>query len=368
MAVQVLTPRVSVLLSVHNGGSYLKDAVESVLCQTYRDFEFLILDDGSTDGSVDYLDCVVKQDSRVRVIRQQNRGLVASLNRLIAESCGSLLARMDADDICTPDRLQLQVDQFDLDPDLAVLGGRIERIDSSGKSLGEQGYPLTARESEDMLWFGCPVAHPAVMMRRDVVMELGGYRDFFTHCEDYDLWLRISQRASIRNLEQVVLRYRVHQGSVSGSNRSEQLLGTYLAQVAWLMRRRGEPDPVHQWEKPSLELLESLRLPTEEECLFRARWTLAVVSALDHSDRDRVSEYLRKFPTIPPALRQQGRSIKIRLYKELTLRAWRCREFLQAFRWGLVLANLMAAFHLREFVDRAIRRRSSSEHSFHSHE
>lgn len=347
-----MTPRVSVLLSVHNGGNYLEDAVESVLHQTYRDFEFLILDDGSTDGTSEYLDSLEKQDSRVRVIRQQNQGLVASLNRLIAESRGSLLARMDADDICTPDRFQLQVQEFEHDPDLAILGGRIERIDSSGKSLGEQGYPLTARESEDMLWFGCPVAHPAVMMRRDVVMEIGGYRDFFTHCEDYDLWLRISQRAPIRNLDHVVLKYRVHQNSVSCSKRSEQVLGTYLAQAAWLMRLRGEPDPVHQWDKPSLELLESLRLPAEEKCLFMARWTLAAVHAQDHSNRALVLEQLRKFPTIPPTLRQQGRSIKIRLYKELTLRAWREGQYSQAFRWGLVLINLMTAFHLHDFLDR----------------
>ena len=362
-----MTPKVSVLLSVHNGGNYLKDAVESVLRQTYCDFEFLILDDGSTDGSTEYLDGLAEQDSRVRVIRQQNQGLVASLNRLITESRGSLLARMDADDICTPDRFQLQVQQFEHDPDLAVLGGRIEMIDPSGKSLGEQGYPLTARESEEMLWFGCPVAHPAVMMRRDVVVEIGGYRDFFAHCEDYDLWLRISQRAPIRNLDKVVLKYRVHQDSVSSSKRSEQLLGTYFAQAAWLMRRRGEPDPVHQWDKPSLELLENLRLPAEEKCLFMARWTLAAVHAQDHSNRPLVSEHLRKFPAIPPKLRQQGRSIKIRVYKELTLRAWRKGQYLQAFRWGLVLINLMTAFHLREFVERVFHHRSSSEHSLHSH-
>lgn len=330
-------------MSVHNGGRYLKEAVESVLGQTYRDFEFLIVDDGSTDGSGEYLDSLSDRDPRVRILRQENRGLVASLNRLVEESRGGLLARMDADDVCLPDRFQAQVERLEREPALGVLGGQIELISEDGKIQGGWHYPLTARESEEMLTSGCPVAHPAVMMRRELVVALGGYRDFFTHCEDYDLWLRLSERAQISNLGQVVLQYRTHDQSVSSLHKPQQLVGTYLAQAAWLMRRAGQADPVGKWSELSEQTLMSVDLPSEEKCLLLARWCLAVIYALDHRQTELVDAQLRKLPTISPAVRRPGRLIKIQIYNELTLRARQRGDFFRTVRFGFVLAALLIA-------------------------
>jgi hypothetical protein len=343
-------PHVSVIMSVHNGGSYLSEAVESLLRQTYHDFEFLIVDDGSTDGSGEYLDSVAAQDPRVRILKQENRGLVASLNRLIKESRGSLLARMDADDICLPQRLQAQVERFQSDPTLGVLGGKVELIDTQGRCAGKWHYPLTAEASVDMLQFGCPVAHPAVMMRRDLVVEVGGYRSFFAHCEDYDLWLRMSERAYIANLDQVVLRYRIHEDSISSLNKTLQLTGTFLAQAAWLMRKAGQPDPVAQWDEISEQTLKAVELPPEEKCLLLARWTSTVIWNLGPKDAPRAEEYLENFPTILPAVGQQGRRIRIRLHKELTLRAWIRRDIRQTIRHGLILIRHLIPYYSRSLV------------------
>lgn len=347
-------------MSVHNGGRHLKGAVESVLRQTYQDFEFLIVDDGSTDGSTEYLESLSNRDSRVRLFRQEKRGLVISLNRLIKESRGELLARMDADDISLPDRFQAQVEQFENDPELGVLGGQIEIINDLDEVLREQRYPLTAKECEGILLYGCPVAHPAVMMSRKVVEGVGGYREFFHHSEDYDLWLRISERAPIENLDRVILRYRTHENSVSSAHSSQQLLGTFLAQAAWLKRLRGEADPVNQWTEISEQTLLDVDLPPEEKCLLLARWRLAVINSLDHAKTHLVEQQVQKFPIILPEVRQKGRQIKRLLYRELTYRAWLRRDLRRVFQYGFVLLYLAVICRTHEFLTEKKRRREIS--------
>ncbi|MCA9776909.1 MAG: glycosyltransferase [Candidatus Eremiobacteraeota bacterium] len=351
-------PQVSVIMSVHNGGRYLKAAVESVLQQTFRDFEFLIVDDGSTDGSSEYLESLSGLDSRVRMLSQENSGLVFSLNRLIRESRGSLLARMDADDVCLPDRLQAQVDRFRKEPGLGVLGGHIEIIGPESEALGKWLYPTTPGKVEETLKFGCPVAHPAVMMRKNLVDKVGGYREFFTHCEDYDLWLRLSELAAISNLDQTVLRYRTHSSSVSSLHGNLQLTGAYLAQAAWLMRRAGEADPVERWREISEETLTATDLPPEEKCLLLARWKFSVICRLDHGNTKLLDQHLKEFPAIPPAVAQEGRLIRIRLYKELAVSFRRRRDYIRTFRYTLALALNQLIYHCQEFLVEVKQRRT----------
>ena len=332
--------------------------MESVLEQTFRDFEFLIVDDGSTDSSSDYLNSLSDLDSRVKVLYQKKSGLVASLNRLIRESRGSLLARMDADDVCLPDRFQAQVDRFRREPGLGVLGGQVEIIGAEGEPLGRWIYPTAPREVEEMLKFGCPVAHPAVMMRKELVVKIGGYRDFFTHCEDYDLWLRLSDLAPISNLDRVVLRYRIHPNSVGNLHGKSQLTGTFLSQAAWLMRRRGEADPVERWSEISDETLTAVALPPDEKCLLLARWSFSVICGLDHGNTRLLDKHLREFPAILPTVAQEGRLIRIRLYKELAASFRRRKDYMRTFRYSLALTLNLVNYRAREFLQAARQRLS----------
>ena len=233
---------VSVVMSVYNGERFLREAVDSILSQSFREFEFVVIDDGSTDGSAGILDAYRDRDSRLRVFHRENRGLIESLNYGCTLAAGKYIARMDADDIAVRDRLERQIDFLEAHPEVAVLGGAVEFMDASGKTLATTQYPADDQEIQRRLLHECPIQHPAVMMRRDVMKSVGGYRHALTDAEDYDLWMRIGERTQLANLEQVVLRYRIHVGQVSLKKRRQQTLGFLAAQAAAEARRRGDPD------------------------------------------------------------------------------------------------------------------------------
>ena len=254
-----VTPRVSVLMSVYNGEAFVAEAVESILTQTFQDFEFLIVDDGSTDRSARILADYAGHDPRIRVLSQQNRGLIASLNRGLNEAQGVYIARMDADDVALPERLALQVTFLDANPSVAALGGAIELIDERGQSIRIVDYPTLPDDVRTEMIKGCPLAHPAVTMRADLVRSLGGYRPAFRHAEDYDLWLRLDEKADIANLPEVVLRYRIHDRKVSSVHALAQREATIVAKHAAECRRRGLPDPTESASELSGEFLARFR-------------------------------------------------------------------------------------------------------------
>jgi len=186
-------PPLSVAMSVYNGERFLAPAIESVLAQTFGDFEFLILDDGSKDATPDILREYAEADSRIRPIIRENRGLVDSLNQLLAESRAPLVARMDADDICHPERFAHQVAFLGANPDHGVVGSWSEDIDENDQQWPIEGadHPVTYADFLHNIRFGGPLlVHPGVMYRRELVREQGGYHKAFLHCEDLDLWLR----------------------------------------------------------------------------------------------------------------------------------------------------------------------------------
>jgi glycosyltransferase involved in cell wall biosynthesis len=207
-------PTVSVVMSVFNGEPYLHEALESILNQTFRDFEFIIINDGSTDGSATVLESYRKSDSRLRVYHQENRGVGESLNRGCGLAQGKYIARMDADDIATSGRLMRQVEFMEGHPEVDVVGGAVEFIDATGKSLAITRYPETDHEIKTSFSRQNPLVHPTVLFRRDVFLALGGYRAVFK-AEDYDLWLRIAERGQLANLGEVVLKYRIHPDQVT---------------------------------------------------------------------------------------------------------------------------------------------------------
>src|SRR5690625_2292310 len=163
-----IRPRVSVLMAVYNGGEHLPQAVDSILSQTFSDFEFIIVNDGSTDDSQIVLDAYAKTDKRIRVLHQENTGLVGALNAGLEEARGEFVARMDADDVAFPDRLKEQVAFLDKNPSVGLLGARVITTNSQGQRTGGWKVPTSPGYVGWRLLFRTVLAHPAVMFRRSV--------------------------------------------------------------------------------------------------------------------------------------------------------------------------------------------------------
>ena len=200
-------PRVTVLMTVYNGAAYVRSAVDSVLAQTYADFELLVIDDASTDGSGDVVRAVC--DARIRVVpNAANLGLTTSLNTGLALARGELVARHDADDLSRPERLATQVALLDTRPEVSLVGSWYQKIDPAGKSLGERALPVDHARLSWALLFYCPFVHSAVVFRRRAVVEMGGYDERFVYAQDYDLWSRMARRAKVANIPATLVEYR----------------------------------------------------------------------------------------------------------------------------------------------------------------
>jgi glycosyltransferase involved in cell wall biosynthesis len=258
------TPLVSVVMSVFNGQTYLATAIESILQQTFRDFEFLAVDDGSTDRTADILTTYADRDKRMRVFQQPNQGRATSLNDGIKLARGKYLARMDADDISLPDRFAEQVDFMEQHPDVGVLGGAYERITGNGEIIDVIRPPSRDSEIRSVMLHHNPMCHPAIMMRREMVLKSGGYRQALLDADDYDLWLRMCERSKIVNLGSVILQYRIHGNQVSVRNTRHQVLCVLAARKAASIRRAGGPDPLAHIQEINPQVLDSLGVHAED--------------------------------------------------------------------------------------------------------
>lgn len=234
--------RVSVVLPVRNGGAFLAPAVASILTQSLRDLELLVVDDGSSDGAVAALGA---RDDRLRVLKSPGVGLVAALNFGLAEARCDLVARMDSDDIALPERLARQVAFLESEPNVAVVGSQVAFIDAYDKLTGERTHFPTEPEAvaAALLKRGCVLKHPSVVARRATLLGAGGYRAAFAKAEDYDLWLRLAETSRLANLPDVLLNYRVHPDQVSSGINLGQRLSHDFAVLAARDRRAGRPDP-----------------------------------------------------------------------------------------------------------------------------
>jgi glycosyltransferase involved in cell wall biosynthesis len=230
---------VSVLMPVWNGAKFLSQSLNSVLAQTFTDFELLILDDGSTDDTPNILSAYMIQDRHVHVITRENRGLVASLNELLDHARGEFVARMDADDISLPNRFLRQVQFLRDNPDVVCVGGNVEAIDDEGRFLTTFEYAADDEEIEERNLVGiASICHPAAMMRREALVRVNGYDADFFPAEDLDLWLRLGEIGKLANLSEAILRYRFHASSISEQAGQRQCELAYAAcERAW--RRRG---------------------------------------------------------------------------------------------------------------------------------
>lgn len=225
-------PRVTVLMPVYNGHMYLREAIDSIIVQTFTDFELLVINDGSTDETLEILESFV--DPRIRLVKnEKNLGLVHCLNHGIEIARGKYVARMDCDDVCMPERLKVQSDFLDSNPSIDICGSWIAVCD--GDSVTTFKYPIGHEDIRAQLFFGNPLAHPAVMLRRSVFLAHGlRYEEKDRHAEDYGLWVRAQNLVGMANIPQVLLRYRQHEAQVSSVKRQEQKLVTDRIRIAQL--------------------------------------------------------------------------------------------------------------------------------------
>jgi glycosyltransferase involved in cell wall biosynthesis len=296
----VVVPAVSVVLPVYNSEPYLAEALDSILRQTFDDFELIAVYDASIDNSRSRLEDAARRDARVSVVDGPGRGLVDALNLGLARARGEFIARMDADDVSQSTRFARQVEYLRANPQIAVVGSAITLIDAAGKVMREIEYPLTPVEvARFLIETGSALAHPAVMARRDAMLSVGGYRSLFQHAEDYDLWLRLAELHSLANLPERLLRYRHHDTKGSLRHAAAQQLATHVARLCAKARRSGQPDPLEARSVLSLDDLDRFDLAAgQREAIMRdvmaaeagataraslpTRAQLAVVAGLRH--------------------------------------------------------------------------------------
>ena len=202
-------PKISVIMPAYNAEKYIKEAIDSILAQTFSDFEFIILDDGSTDGTAEIVRSY--SDKRIRFVQNEhNLGIANTLNRGLDLAQGEYIARMDADDISLPERFEKQVSFMDKHPKTAVCATAIQCF---GARNEQRIFSESASDLNIDLLFGCCFAHPSVMMRASDIGN--GYDPAFDKMEDYELWCRVAKNHDLASLPEILLKYRIHPGQVT---------------------------------------------------------------------------------------------------------------------------------------------------------
>ncbi len=211
---------ISVIMPVYNGALFLREAIESILNQSFSDFEFIIINDGSTDDSKGIIREYELKDARIKFINQeQNSGLINVLNLGLSLSTGKYIARMDADDVSLPNRFASQAHFLDTHPEIGVLGSNVHSINSVGRRtsnfINNPRLPQTSNQIKWSLCFSCCLMHPTIMARRELLLNAGGYDKSAKHAEDYDLWVRLAPTTNFYNLPQKLLLLRRHETNIT---------------------------------------------------------------------------------------------------------------------------------------------------------
>lgn len=237
-------PFVSFLMPVRNGADFLEDALRSALDQTWQDLEVVVVDDGSTDATDQILSQLSKTDNRLRALRLAHpTGIVGALNHGLEATRGEYIARLDADDLASPDRISLQVELLEHRPDIVATGGRVLFVDRDGEPLGCPEVLLNHEEIDayHMTGRGGGICHGAALLRRAVLLEMGGYRPEFSAAEDLDLFLRLAETGRLANIPKTVQKVRLHPTSHSLRNREAQRQQCFEALQQACQRRGVDP-------------------------------------------------------------------------------------------------------------------------------
>ncbi len=229
-------PEISVLISVYNGDVFLRPALESILEQSFSDFECIVIDDASSDQTAKILAEYASKDVRIRIFKnEKNVGLTASLNRGLSHCEGRYVARMDADDIASKERFMTQYWFMEEHPDVAASGSCVAVIDESGKLLGEKNLALTYEEIKSKMLFNNQFIHSTLFFRTDILKSLGGYDETFQKSQDYELMLRLCSRYPVVNLKEKLLQFRLHGDSLSWTNQDQQ---KFAIRARWMAIRK----------------------------------------------------------------------------------------------------------------------------------
>ncbi|MEK7375794.1 MAG: glycosyltransferase, partial [Candidatus Margulisiibacteriota bacterium] len=234
-----INPTVSVVMSVYNGERFLKEAIESILRQAYQDFEFIIIDDGSTDSTFDLIRYYRDIDSRITSCIKTHSGLIDSLNLAAKLARGRWLSIMDCDDVAVPEKLMVQLDFLSQNPDIALLGSSMLNTDENLNPVFLQSYPQNHDDIIKMMRYQNCFSHPAMVINKEAFLKAGGYRTAFLHAEDFDLSLRLLRKHKAANITDPLIKRRIHKGSISLHNLRQQVVSAIAARIASQL----DPDP-----------------------------------------------------------------------------------------------------------------------------
>lgn len=239
------SPKVSVLMSCYNVENYVGKAIESVLSQTFKDFEFIIIDDGSIDETISVINKYAADDHRMKLIQKENTGLTKSLNVGLFQAKGEWIARVDADDIVYSDRLENQLNYTNYNPGLVCIGGWFIEIDENGNEIGKYTFPETNDELIKIMEKGkAPFAHVSSFFNREFVLQIGGYNEKFCYSQDTDLFLRMSENGEIGCYQGFVEKTIVRTNSIRFSEDQHlQKLYSSCAHVCHFYRINNYNDP-----------------------------------------------------------------------------------------------------------------------------
>lgn len=214
--------KLSVIMPVYNTERYLRKAIESVLNQTFKDFEFIIIDDCSTDSSLKIIEEYVRKDRRIRVLHNCcNLNVARSRNKGVKTARGKYIVQMDSDDVSFPERIKKQFRFMEDNPKVIVSGGAMELIDQNSKRLGIKRFYLKDQDIRKHIFFHCPFSHPATIIRKDLFNKAGAYNSRLNVASDYDLYFRLGRLGRFANLQDVIIQYRIHPANLTNKRHSE---------------------------------------------------------------------------------------------------------------------------------------------------
>lgn len=233
-------PDISVLMSVYNGGRWIRDSIDSVLSQSEEDFKFIIINDGSTDNTALILESY--SDKRLVIVNQENMGLTKSLNRGLSIAKGEFIARIDADDICIPNRFYEQKKFLLENPEVVLVGSNAILIDENDNDIGRAEYPTSHDSLLKRLKKFKPVfPHSSIFFRRNIILSEGGYNPYFSRSQDNELYLRLSEKYQLAGLDEYLVKLRITINSLSYSDNLQLKMGI-AALICYYRRKAGLKD------------------------------------------------------------------------------------------------------------------------------
>lgn len=237
-----MVPFVSIIMPAYNAEKYIREAIDSVLAQTYTSFEFVIVDDCSTDGTWEIISEYAQKNKNIKAVRnEKNMKIVKTRNRgfSLCDPNAKYFVIFDSDDICFKDRLERQVAFLEKNEDYALIGSSTTIIDEAGKEVGFRKYPVTNGEIQKAIILYDPIAQPSVMIRASALRDdLGFYNERYTRCQDYELWFRIAQKYKIKNFSKPVIKYRVSSTQGKVKHLKTTLKFTIEIQKRWLFTKK----------------------------------------------------------------------------------------------------------------------------------